>query len=96
MKRYDDEESIGLMALGRAVLEVLDEMPDYPSNPWDADFVEGDLHFARRLIESLGSKLTHGETGHEWAQHFLCERERRFSDPNKPASASRDDDEVPF
>jgi hypothetical protein len=33
MKSYEDGEALGLVALGRAVLQVINELPDYPSDP---------------------------------------------------------------
>jgi hypothetical protein len=93
---YDQKEAAGLAALGRAVLQVIDELPDYPSDPEVLKSVEDHLRFAIRLTESLSKKLADGNGDKEWARHLLFDREWRFMKPEKVDPASLGPDEVPF
>jgi hypothetical protein len=96
MKRDEDEKAAALEALRRPVLHVIDALPDYPDDPKNMDSVADDLRFAVRLTESLWSKLTKGEAGHERAQQLLFDQQWRFLKPEKADPASLGDDEVPF
>src|ERR1700733_8161449 len=95
-KSYDEERAAGLAALGRAVLQVIDELPGYPSDPEALEPVADDLRFAVRLTESLWSKLTDREPDQEWALQFLFDRQWRFLEPDKIDPASLGPDEVSF
>jgi hypothetical protein len=96
MTPYKDGEAAGLAALGRAVLEIIDELPDFPGDPNHMGAVADDLHFAVRLTETLLRKLTKGEDGHERAQQLLLDEQWRFLKPDKIDPASLGVDEVPF
>jgi hypothetical protein len=96
MKPHKDAESAARAALGCAVLQVIDELPDFSDDPTHMGSVADDLRFAVRLIETLSSKLTKGKDGHERAQQLLLDEQWRFLKPEKIDSASLGDDEVPF
>ena len=96
VRGYDQKEAAGLAALGRAVLQVIDELPDYPSDPQVLKSVEDHLRFAIRLTESLSNKLADRSDDKDWARQLLFDREWRFTKPEPVDPASLGPDEVPF
>jgi hypothetical protein len=89
-----------LEALGRAVLQVIRELPGYPDDPQTLPPVADDLRFAVRLMDSLINKLTKTEADQETALHRLFEHQWRFVErPSRPLPTAwdhPDDPEIPF
>jgi hypothetical protein len=69
---YEVAKAATIAALGEALLQVLKELPEYPSDPRKLPSVEDDLRFAVRLTDSIANKLNKDDVDQKTALELLC------------------------
>ncbi len=91
-----DAETMAFEVLGRALLQIIDALPEHPGLGDLPVSLADDLSFATRLIEALEAKLDKSHPGHERACQLLDDQSWRFQPPGNIDPATLSDDDVYF